>query len=91
MILCWYVSIVADDKKRFLHLIVLLIITFLPILFVIRQPDLGMSTIALMCALITLFLSYFNLQNIIIILTLFLTSIPLVWKYFCLIIKKVEF
>ena len=88
MILCWYVSIVADDKKRFLHLIVLLIITFLPILFVIRQPDLGMSTIALMCALITLFLSYFNLQNIIIILTLFLTSIPLVWKYFLLDYQK---
>ena len=56
----------------------------LPIIFIIKQPDLGTSLIILICGLISLFLGDIKKKHILYISGLFLILAPLAWKFLLL-------
>ncbi len=88
MTLSWYLSISDDKEIDIKKLLFSLIIIFLPILFILKQPDLGTSLIILICGLITLFLSGLKTKHISFIVISLLTIAPLFWKYLLLPYQK---
>ena len=54
--LAWFLSLSEDKEIDLKKLLLSFIIIFLPIAFIIKQPDLGTSLIVLLCGLICLFL-----------------------------------
>ena len=88
MMLAWYISNYEDKEIEFKKLIISFIIVFIPIAFIVKQPDLGTSLIILLCGLITLFLSGVKNKHIKYLLGLFLIVTPLMWKFFLLPYQK---
>lgn len=88
MTLAWYLSIFDDKEIDIKKLLFCLIIIFLPILFILKQPDLGTSLIVLICGMITLFLSGLKIKHISFMIILFLTILPILWKFLLLPYQK---
>ena len=88
MTLAWYLSISDDKEIDIKKLFFALIIIFLPIVFILKQPDLGTSLIVLICGMITLFLSGLKTKHISFIVISFLTIAPLLWKFLLLPYQK---
>ena len=65
-------------------------IIFLPIMFVIRQPDLGTSLIILLCGLITIFLGGVRKTHILYLISSLIIIIPLMWKFLLLPYQKLR-
>jgi len=88
MTLAWYLSLSEDKEIDLKKLIISFSIIFAPILFVIKQPDLGTSMIILLCGVITIFLGGITKKHIIYLLTLFSFAIPIMWKFILLPYQK---
>ena len=88
MTLAWYLSLSEDKEIDLKKLIISFSIIFAPILFVIKQPDLGTSLIILLCGVITIFLGGITKKHIIYLLTLFSFAIPIMWKFILLPYQK---
>ena len=80
-----YLHIKDFDIKK---LIASFIIIFLPIAFVIKQPDLGTSLIILLCGIISIFLAGIKRSHIAYLFGLFLVIAPLMWKFLLLPYQK---
>jgi rod shape determining protein RodA len=88
MMVAWYISNYDDKEIGFRKLIISFIIIFIPIAFIVKQPDLGTSLIILLCGLITLFLSGVKNSHIKYLVGLFLIVAPMIWKFFLLPYQK---
>ena len=88
MMLAWYISNYEDKEIEFKKLIISFIIVFIPITFIVKQPDLGTSLIILLCGLITLFLSGVKNRHIKYLLGISFIITPLMWKFFLLSYQK---
>ena len=88
MMIAWYISNYDDKEIGFRKLIISFIIIFIPIVFIVKQPDLGTSLIILLCGLITLFLSGVKNSHIKYLVGLFLIVAPMIWKFFLLPYQK---
>jgi rod shape determining protein RodA len=64
------------QKKRF---IIAFIITFIPLILIVKQPDLGTSLVFLPILFAVLYIWGTKLKYIIISITLGLTSVPILW------------
>ena len=82
--LAWFLSLSEDKEIDIQKLLLCFIIIFLPIIFIIKQPDLGTSLIILICGLISLFLGGIKKKHILYISGLFLILAPLAWKFLLL-------
>jgi rod shape determining protein RodA len=88
MFLAWFLSLSEDKEIDFKKLLFSFIIIFLPIVFIIKQPDLGTSLIILLCGLISIFLGGIKKKHILYISGLFLIFTPLIWKFSLLPYQK---
>ena len=88
MMVAWYISNYDDKEIGFRKLIISFIIIFIPIAFIVKQPDLGTSLIILLCGVITLFLSGVKNRHIKYLVGLFLIVAPMIWKFFLLPYQK---
>ncbi|MDB2461335.1 rod shape-determining protein RodA [Gammaproteobacteria bacterium] len=86
--LAWFLSLSEDKEIDLKKLLLSFTIIFLPIIFIIKQPDLGTSLIVLLCGLISLFLGGVSKRHISYLSGLFLILIPLVWKFLLLPYQK---
>ena len=88
MMLAWFLSLSEDKEIDFTKLVISFLIIFLPISFVIKQPDLGTSLIILLCGIISIFLGGIKKTHIMYIFGLFLVVAPLMWKFLLLPYQK---
>ncbi len=88
MMLAWYLSQSEEKEINIINLFISFLIIFIPVIFVVRQPDLALSLIAIFCGFITLVLATLNLRYILTLLVIAISSIPLLWKYFLLPYQK---
>ena len=88
MTLAWFLSLSEDKEIDFTKLVVSFLIIFLPISFVVKQPDLGTSLIILLCGIISIFLGGIKRSHIAYIFGLFLVVAPLMWKFLLLPYQK---
>ena len=88
MMLAWFLSLSEDKEIDFTKLAISFLIIFLPISFVIKQPDLGTSLIILLCGIISIFLGGIKRTHIIYIFGLFVIVAPLMWKFLLLPYQK---
>ena len=72
MTLAWFLSLSEDKDFDIQKLIVSFMIIFLPIAFVIKQPDLGTSLIILLCGIISIFLAGIKRSHIAYLFGLFI-------------------
>ncbi len=72
------------DERTLKDLTVPAIITFVPAIFIIRQPDLGTATILVLIFLMIASLTKIRLKSIIILLGFVAISAPVVWNYILL-------
>ena len=86
--LAWFLSYSDYNEIDLKKLFVSFIIIFLPLVFIIKQPDLGTSVIILTCGLITIFLAGIGYIYMCSLLGLFLIVTPLMWKFFLLPYQK---
>ena len=82
--LAWFLSLSEDKEIDLKKLLLSFIIIFLPIAFIIKQPDLGTSLIVLLCGLISLFLGGVKKKHILYLSGLSLILAPLIWKFLLL-------
>ena len=82
--LAWFLSLSEDKEIDLKKLLFSFAIIFLPIIFIIKQPDLGTSLIVLLCGLISLFLGGVKKKHILYLSGLFLILVPLIWKFLLL-------
>ena len=90
MTIAWFLSFSEEKVIDLKKLIFSFMIIFLPIAFVIRQPDLGTSLIILLCGLITIFLGGVRKKHIAYLLGLLIIIIPLMWKFLLLPYQKIR-
>ena len=88
MMLAWYLSLSDDKEINFKKTLICFSIIFIPILFVIKQPDLGTSLIILLCGAITVFLGGIGKKYIIYIFSLLFITVPIMWKFLLLPYQK---
>tara|TARA_B100001996_G_scaffold363009_1_gene330955 strand:+ start:1494 stop:2570 length:1077 start_codon:yes stop_codon:yes gene_type:complete len=88
MTLAWFLSLSEDKEFDFKKLFLSFIIISLPIVFVIKQPDLGTSLIILLCGLISIFLGGIKKKHIIYLSGLFMGIVPVMWKFLLLPYQK---
>ena len=88
MMLAWYLSLSDEKEINLKKIFVCFFIIFLPILFVIKQPDLGTSLIILLCGAITIFLGGISQKYIIYIFCSFFIAVPIMWKFLLLPYQK---
>ena len=88
--LAWFLSYSDYNEIDLKKLFVNFIIIFLPLVFILKQPDLGTSAIILTCGLITIFLAGIGYIYMCSLLGLFLIVTPLMWKFFLLPYQKVR-
>ena len=88
--LAWFLSYSDYNEIDLKKLFVSFIIIFLPLVFILKQPDLGTSAIILTCGLITIFLAGIGYIYMCSLLGLFLIVTPLMWKFFLLPYQKVR-
>jgi len=88
MTLAWLLSLAEDQEFDFKKLFLSFVIIALPIVFIIKQPDLGTSLIILLCGLISIFLGGIKKSHIIYLLGLFMIIIPIMWKFLLLPYQK---
>ena len=88
MMLAWYLSLSDEKEIDLKKILVCFIIILVPILFVIKQPDLGTSLIILLCGAITVFLGGISKKYIIYIFSSFFIAVPIMWKYLLLPYQK---
>ena len=88
MTLAWYLSLSDEKEINLKKIFVCFFIIFLPILFVIKQPDLGTSLIILLCGAITIFLGGISKKYIIYIFCSFFIAVPIMWKFLLLPYQK---
>tara|TARA_B100000768_G_C11257873_1_gene367301 strand:- start:493 stop:1569 length:1077 start_codon:yes stop_codon:yes gene_type:complete len=86
--LAWFLSLSEDKEIDLRKLFLSFIIIFIPIIFIIKQPDLGTSLIVLLCGLISIFLGGVKKKHIIYLSGLFLIVTPLLWKFLLLPYQK---
>ncbi len=86
--LAWFLSYSDYNEIDLKKLFVSFIIIFLPLVFILKQPDLGTSAIILTCGLITIFLAGIGYIYMCSLLGLFLIVTPLMWKFFLLPYQK---
>ena len=86
--LAWFLSYSDYNEIDLKKLFVSFIIIFLPLVFIIKQPDLGTSVIILTCGLITIFLAGIGYIYMCSLLGLFLIVTPLMWKFLLLPYQK---
>ena len=82
--LAWFLSLSEDKEIDLKKLLISFAIIFLPIVFIIKQPDLGTSLIVLLCGLISLFLGGVKKKHILYLSGLSLILAPLIWKFLLL-------
>lgn len=82
--LAWFLSLSEDKEIDLKKLLISFAIIFLPIVFIIKQPDLGTSLIVLLCGLISLFLGGVKKKHILYFSGLSLILAPLIWKFLLL-------
>jgi len=88
MTLAWFLSLSEDKDFDIQKLIVSFMIIFLPISFVIKQPDLGTSLIILLCGIISIFLAGIKRSHMAYLFGFFLVIAPLMWKFLLLPYQK---
>ena len=88
MMLAWYLSLSDEKEIHLKKILTCFIIIFAPILFVIKQPDLGTSLIILLCGAITVFLGGISKKYIIYIFSSFFIAVPIMWKFLLLPYQK---
>ena len=88
MMLAWYLSLFDEKEIDLKKILICFIIILVPILFVIKQPDLGTSLIILLCGAITIFLGGISKKYIIYIFSSFFIAVPIMWKYLLLPYQK---
>ena len=88
IILAWFLSLSEDKEIDLRKLLLSFIIIFLPILFIIKQPDLGTSLIIFLCGLVSIFLGGIKKKHIVYLSGLFLIITPLMWKFILLPYQK---
>jgi|TARA_B100001059_G_scaffold16428_1_gene13531 rod shape determining protein RodA len=88
MCLAWFLSFSEDKDMDLKKLVICFLIILLPIFFVIKQPDLGTSLIIFLCGFISIFLGGIRKKHIFYLLGIFLTMIPLMWKFILLPYQK---
>ncbi len=72
----------GQDKGTATNVAVLGLIAFLPIVLIMKQPDLGTALIVFIVFLMVNFLYYFKLIHIAVSLLLISMSAPVIWTYF---------
>ena len=90
MTLAWFLSLSEEKEIGLKKLLLSFIIILFPIIFVIKQPDLGTSLIILLCGLITLFLAGVKKIHIVFLTTSLIVIIPLMWKFLLLPYQKLR-
>lgn len=90
MTLAWFLSFFEEKVIDLKKLLFSFMIIFLPIMFVIRQPDLGTSLIILLCGLITIFLGGVRKTHILYLISSLIIIIPLMWKFLLLPYQKLR-
>ena len=88
MMLAWYLSLSDEKEINLKKILVCFSIILLPILFVIKQPDLGTSLIILLCGVVTIFLGGIGQKYIIYIFSSFFIAVPIMWKFLLLPYQK---
>ena len=88
MMLAWYLSLSDEKEINLKKILVCFSIILLPILFVIKQPDLGTSLIILLCGVVTIFLGGIRQKYIIYIFSSFFIAVPIMWKFLLLPYQK---
>ena len=88
MMLAWYLSLSDDKEINLKKTLICFSIILIPILFVIKQPDLGTSLIILLCGAITVFLGGIGKKYIIYIFSLLFITVPIMWKFLLLPYQK---
>ena len=88
MMLAWYLSLSDDKEINLKKILICFSIILIPILFVIKQPDLGTSLIIFLCGAITVFLGGIGKKYIIFIFSLLFITVPIMWKFFLLPYQK---
>jgi len=88
MMLSWYLSLSDEKEIDLKKILICFIIILAPILFVIKQPDLGTSLIILLCGAITVFLGGISKKYIIYIFSSFFIAVPIMWKFLLLPYQK---
>jgi rod shape determining protein RodA len=88
LMLAWFLSLDEDKNFDLKKLLFCFLIIFLPIFFIIKQPDLGTSLIILLCGGITIFLGGIKKKHIAYLLGSLVVIIPVMWKFFLLPYQK---
>ena len=88
LMLAWFLSLDEDKNFDLKKLLFCFLIIFLPILLIIKQPDLGTSLIILLCGGITIFLGGIKKKHIAYLLGSLVVIIPVMWKFFLLPYQK---
>lgn len=86
----WYLSYTEDKDIDLKKLFLCFIIIFLPIIFIVKQPDLGTSIIIFLCGFIPIFLGGIRKIYIFSLSGIFLIVAPILWKFFLLPYQKLR-
>lgn len=86
----WYLSYSEDKDIDLKKIFLCFIIIFLPIIFTIKQPDLGTSIIIFLCGFIPIFLAGIRKIYMFSLSGIFLIAVPIIWKFFLLPYQKLR-